>query len=85
MKTIELSEIAELSSHLPTASDEPVVVRDQGRTVAAIVAANDADVESLLLSVNAKFQQILERSEERLRSEGPISAAEVRRRLAQSE
>lgn len=85
MKTIELSDIAALSPHLESASGEPVVVRSHGKTLAAVVPVNDEDVESLLLSINPRFQHILERSEERLRSEGSLSADEVRRRLAPSE
>jgi hypothetical protein len=52
-----------------------------GHTVAAVVPAADADVESLLLSVNPQFQAILKRSQDRLDAEGAISSAEVRRRL----
>lgn len=85
MKTIELSDIAALSPHLESSSTEPVMVRRHGKTLAAVVPVDDDDVESLLLSINPRFQHILERSEERLRSEGPLSAAEVRRRLAESE
>jgi peptide deformylase len=84
MKTIELSDIAALSPHLESASAEPVVVRSHGKTLAAVVPVNDDDVESLLLSINPRFQRILERSEDRLRSEGSLSADEVRRRLTKS-
>lgn len=85
MKTIELSDVAALSPHLESTSTEPVMVRSQGKTLAAVVPVNDDDVESLLLSINPRFQRILECSEERLHSEGSLSAAEVRRRLAESE
>jgi hypothetical protein len=84
MKTIELSDVSALSPHLQPGCDEPVVVRSEGRTLAAVVPVNEEDVESLLLSINPRFQRILERSEERLKSEGALSAAEVRRRLAAS-
>lgn len=84
MKTIELSEVTALTPHLVPGSDEPIVVRSRGKTLAAIVPANEGDIESLLLSINPQFQKILERSEERLKMEGPLSAAEVRRRLVSS-
>lgn len=84
MKTIELSDVAALSPHLESASTEPVVVRSHGKTLAAVVPVNDDDVESLLLSINPRFQRILERSEERLRSEGSLTADEVRRRVTES-
>ena len=82
MKTIDLSEVTALTPHLQTGNNEPIVVRSQGKTLAAVVPINESDVESLLLSINPQFQRILERSEERLQTEGPLSAAEVRRRLA---
>ncbi len=82
MKTIELSEITSLTPHLQTGSAEPIVVRSHGKTLAAVIPVDEADVESLLLSINPQFQKILECSEERLQKEGPMSAAEVRSRLA---
>ncbi len=55
----------------------------QSKALATIRPVEESDVESLLLSINPQFQKILERSEERLQAEGPLSSAEVRRRLAQ--
>ena len=85
MKMIELSDVAALSPHLESTSAEPVMVRSHGKTLAAVVPVNDDDVESLLLSINPRFQRIMERSEERLQAEGSLSTEEVRRRLAESE
>jgi hypothetical protein len=81
MKTIELSEVAALVPLVNSGDREPVFVTQQGETVAAIVPTNAEDAESLLLSINPKFQEILERSESRLKSEGGISSADVRHRL----
>jgi hypothetical protein len=49
-----------------------------------VVPTDDADIEDMLLSLNPKFQSILERSQQRLESEGGISSEEVRKRLGLS-
>jgi hypothetical protein len=81
MRTIDLSEIAALVPLLQSENQEPLVVKRNGETVAAIVPANEEEVESLLLSINPKFQAILEKSQRRLDSEGAVSGTEVRKRL----
>ena len=81
MKTIELSEVAVLIPLLQSGSPEPLFVTQDGQTVAAIVPANEEDAESLLLSINPQLQAILERSQQRLESEGGVTSAEVRQRL----
>jgi hypothetical protein len=80
MKTIELSEVPALTPHLEVGA-EPLFLTKNGHTVGAVVPANDEDVESMLLSSNPRFQEILHRSQERLESEGGLSSADVRRRL----
>jgi antitoxin (DNA-binding transcriptional repressor) of toxin-antitoxin stability system len=81
MKSIELADVAALAPHLQAGAWEPVIVTMDGRTVAAVVPTDEGDVEDLLLSVNARFQAILERSQQRLETEGSVSGEEVRRRL----
>lgn len=81
MKAIELSEVSALAPHIRPGSDEPLLLTDHGQVVAAIVPANDRDAESMLLSIDPKFQAILERSRRRLETEGGLSSAEVRERL----
>jgi hypothetical protein len=73
--------VAALAPHLQSDAKEPLFVTKDGRTIGAVVSAGDEDVESLLLSVNPKFQAILERSQKRLDSEGGLSSDEVRKRL----
>lgn len=80
MKTIDLSEVPALTPHLGVGA-EPLILTKNGHAVGAVVPASDGDVESLLLSSNPRFQEILRRSQERLESEGGLSTAEVRRRL----
>ena len=78
MKSIDLSEVAALIPFLQSGSQEPLIVTQNGATVAAIVPADEYDIENLLLSVNREFQAILEQSQQRLESEGAVSSAEVR-------
>jgi hypothetical protein len=81
MKTIELSQVAELTPHLQAGNQEPIVPTQDGRTVAAVLPLDEQGVESMLLSLNPQFQAVLERSQQRLESEGGLPAAEVRARL----
>jgi len=81
MKTIELSQVAALTPHVQPGSYEPVVLTQNGRTVAAILPSDEQGVESMLLSLSPHFKAILDRSQHRLEAEGGLSAAEVRARL----
>lgn len=81
MKSIELSEVAALVPLVTSNAGEPILLTRDGLTIATIVPTAEQDVESLLLSVNPQFQAILERSQQRLETEGGISAADVRNRL----
>lgn len=45
--------------------------------VAAVVPTSEEDAESLFLSINAKFQEILERSEQQLKDQGGVKADDV--------
>ena len=81
MKTIELSQVAALTPHVQPGNQEPVILIQDGQTVAAILPADEQGVESMLLSLNPQFEAVLERSQKRLESEGGLPAAEVRARL----
>ena len=81
MKTIEITEVSALVPLLQAGGSEPLFVTQNGATVAAIVPTQEQDVESLLLSVNPHFQEILERSQERFDTEGGLTSDDVRKRL----
>jgi hypothetical protein len=49
--------------------------------VAALVPLENADMETVDLSTNPQFMQIIERSRAAVLSEGAISAAELRARM----
>jgi antitoxin (DNA-binding transcriptional repressor) of toxin-antitoxin stability system len=59
----------------------PVIVTDQGQPVAALVPIENADLETVALSTNRQFIELIERSRARVRAEGGISSEEIRRRL----
>ena len=62
--------------------EQPLVVTSSGRPVAAVIPiADEDDLESILLSNNPKFLEIIERSRARQAIEGGIPHEEVRRRF----
>ncbi len=82
MKTVELDEATgALAKYAQEVAKEPVVVLDHGKPIAALVAIENADLETVSLSSNPKFFAILERSRARHQAEGGISAEEMRRRM----
>jgi hypothetical protein len=80
MKCIDLSEVPTVAAHLQTGA-ELLFLTKNGHAVGVVVPVTDDDVESMLLGVNPQFQQILERSQQRLDTEGGLSSADVRQRL----
>ena len=60
---------------------EPVIVTSKGRPIAALVSIENADLETVSLSINPQFLELIERSRARQRAEGGISSEEMRRRL----
>ena len=82
MKIIERSEASQsLAEYSSTVDREPVVVTVNGKPVAALVAIENADLETVSLSTNPKFITLIERSRTRQKAEGGISSEEMRHRL----
>ena len=82
MKTIDIARAnGRLRDYVDEARKEVVVVTRRGRPVAAVVGVDEYDYESLSLSTNPKFIEIIARARGRMQKEGGIPAAEVRRRL----
>jgi len=82
MKTVELRQAsAPLSEYALKAKKGPIIVTKAGKPVAAVVPIRNTDGETASLSTNRKFLAIIERSRSRLKREGGISSAELRRRL----
>ena len=82
MRIIERIEAtASLAEYTTGVKKEPVIVTQNGKPIAALVAIENADVETVALSTNRKFLALIERSRMRQRLEGGISSEEMRRRL----
>lgn len=82
MKTLEVKKaIKPLSDYTKKLKKEPVIVTRDGKPVAALVCISNADLETVSLSNNPKFLNLIERSRTRQKSEGGISTEEMRRRL----
>jgi len=59
----------------------PVVVTSGGRPIAALVPIENADLETVALSTDRRFLDLIERSRAHVQAEGGISSEEMRRRL----
>ena len=82
MKSIEKSDATRtLAEYADEIEAGPVVVTNQGQPVAALVALDGVDLESISLSTNPQFLDLIERSRARVRAEGGISSEEMRKRF----
>ena len=82
MKTIETAKAtAPLAEYAKDVTKEPVILTKKGRPIAALVAIENADLETVTLSTNPKLLALIERSRMRQKSEGGVSSEEMRRRL----
>ena len=85
MKTIDINKATgRLRDYAENARDGVVVVTRRGKPVAAVIGVDQFDYESLSLSTNPTFLDIIARSRARLEREGGVPDAEVRRRLGLS-
>ena len=82
MKTIEISSAtATLAEYATDIASEPVIVTSNGKPIAALLAIDDVDLETISLRDNPEFLSIMAQSRARLKAEGGISSQEMRRRL----
>ena len=83
MKTVEKQDATRtLAEYTADIQDAPVVVTDHGRPVAALVPIENADLETVALSTNRQFLDLIERSRSRVQAEGGVSSEEMRKRFA---
>lgn len=61
MKTVEISEIITLLENYST-NEQPLIITRNGQPVAVLLSVEDADIESLSLTLNSKFTDIIEKS-----------------------
>lgn len=82
MKLIESVEaVGTLAEYASNIQQGPVIVTQQGRPIAALVPIENTDLETVSLSTNPQFLDLIERSRKRVQAEGGISSDEMRRRF----
>jgi antitoxin (DNA-binding transcriptional repressor) of toxin-antitoxin stability system len=73
MKRLELAEAtAPLAEYAREMSKEPVILTMNGKPVAALIAIENADLETVTLSTHPQFLALIERSRARQKAEGGI-------------
>ena len=82
MKTVEMKDAkGELGEYAAHVAEDPVIVTDGGRPIAALVSIENADMETVSLSTNPKFIELIQRSRAHHESQGGISSTDMRHRL----
>jgi antitoxin (DNA-binding transcriptional repressor) of toxin-antitoxin stability system len=82
MKVIEQTQATDsLADYAAKIDSGPVVVTSHGQPVAALVAIENADMETVALSTNREFLDLIERSRACVRTEGAIPREEMRHRF----
>ena len=82
MKVVETADATRtLAEYAADIASGPVVLTNQGQPVAALVPIENADLETVALSTNRQFLELIDRARARARSEGGVSSEEMRRRF----
>ena len=82
MKIIDKTEAtATLAEYAAEIKNGPVIVTSEGRPVAALVPVENADLETVSLSTNPEFIELINRSRRRVEAEGGVPSEEMRRRF----
>jgi antitoxin (DNA-binding transcriptional repressor) of toxin-antitoxin stability system len=85
IRTIELVDATQsLATYIQDIATGPLVLTINGQPVAALVALDNADLETITLSQDPAFLALIEQSRERQQREGGLSSDELRRRLGLS-
>lgn len=85
MKLVEKAEATgTLAEYATNIQKGPVIVTDRGCPVAALVPIENADLETVTLSTNRQFLNLIERSRARVAQEGAISSKDMRSRFEPS-
>ena len=82
MNTIKIEDAKDsLRSYAERVKDDPIVITDHCKPVAALLPLDNTDIETAALSTNPNFLALIERSRRRQTAEGGISSREMRKRL----
>ena len=80
MKVIDKANAtATLAEYAAEIASGAVIVTSEGRPVAALVPIENADLETVSLSTNREFLELIERSRARARADGGVASEEIRR------
>ena len=82
MKIIETSDATStLAEYTADIGNGPLIVTIEGQPVAALVPIENTDLETVSLSSNRQFLDLIERSRSSVQAKGAISGEELRRRF----
>ncbi len=82
MKIVEkVDATATLAEYTADIANGTVIVTSEGRPVAALVPIENADLETVSLSTNREFLDLVERSRARISTDGGIASEEIRKRF----
>jgi hypothetical protein len=82
MKKIDISQaMNSLGQYARELNEEALVLTDGGHAIAALLPIDDADLESMVLSLSPTFQRVIERARTEYRTGASMSADDVRREL----
>ncbi len=82
MKVIDTADAkASLAEYAAEMEGLPVILTSDGKPVAALVRIENADLETISLSTNQDFLDLIQQSRENSKSAKPISGDEMRRRF----
>jgi antitoxin (DNA-binding transcriptional repressor) of toxin-antitoxin stability system len=70
---------ASLSDYVERIEDILVVITADEKPVAVLMPVENIDLETLSMSTNSQFLEIIERSRRRVETQGRVSSEEVRR------
>ncbi len=83
MKTVELTEAsAHLAEYARSAEQEPLILTSENKPVAALVSLHNVDEESLALSTNPEFLQIVHAARDEVKRGEVVSLEEMKRELS---
>jgi antitoxin (DNA-binding transcriptional repressor) of toxin-antitoxin stability system len=70
-----------LAEYTAEIANGALIVTNEGRPVAALVPIENSDLETVSLSTNREFLELIERSRARVRADGGVSSQEMRGRF----
>ena len=82
MKVLEIdTATSSLEKYARKVKTQPIIVTKNGKPFAALVSLKNADMETIEMSANPRFMNLIDRSRERHKTEGGMTRDEVRRSL----